>query len=70
MTVDDGRERRDIRLDSPDLALHIGPMIWREMRDFSADCVLLVLASMHFDEGDYIRDYSEFLSVAGQSRPA
>jgi len=36
-------------------------LIWREMYDFSPDCVLLVLASEHYDEDDYIRDYGEFL---------
>jgi hypothetical protein len=36
-------------------------MIWREMYDFSEDCVLLILASEFYDESDYIRDYEEFL---------
>jgi len=36
-------------------------MVWREMHDFSDDCVLLVLASEHYDESDYIRDYDEFI---------
>ncbi len=33
------------------------------MKDFSEDCVLLVLASEHYDESDYIRDYNKFLEV-------
>jgi hypothetical protein len=41
--------------------LVIEDMIWREMHDFSEDCVLLVLASEHYDESDYIRDYDDFL---------
>ena len=35
--------------------------MWREMKDFSSDCVLVVLASEHYDESDYIRDYDKFL---------
>ena len=35
--------------------------IWREMKDFSSDCVLVVLASEHYNESDYIRDYNHFL---------
>ena len=31
------------------------------MYDFSDDAVLMVLASELYDEGDYIRDYDEFL---------
>ena len=61
MVLDDGSQRREVSLDGPDIALHIGPMIWREMHSFSPDCVLLVLASEHYDEADYIRDYGDFL---------
>ena len=67
MVLDDGRDRRSVVLDRPDAALTIGPMIWREMHDFSEDAVLMVLADRHHDETDYIRDYDEFLAVA---RPA
>lgn len=59
--LDDGSSREEVRLDRPDACLRIGPAVWREMRDFSADCVLLVLASERFEDGDYIRDYDEFL---------
>jgi len=62
--VDDGATRREVRLDSPDLALHIGPGIWREMRDFSAGAVMMVLASERYDEADYIRDYAAFRAAA------
>lgn len=63
--LDDGKERvEDIILDSPNKGLFIDKMIWREMYDFSEDCVLLVLASDYYDEGDYIRDYEEFLRIS------
>lgn len=61
MVLDDGKTREEVWLDSPVKGLLIGNLIWREMHDFSPDCVLLVLASEHYDEMDYIRDYSEFL---------
>ena len=64
MVVDDGRERRDVLLNEPGLALEIGPMIWREMRDFSEGAVLLVLASAPYSEADYVRDYDAFLALA------
>ena len=60
--LDNGKERvKDIILDSPNKGLFIDKMIWREMYDFSEDCVLLVLASDYYKENDYIRDYEEFL---------
>jgi dTDP-4-dehydrorhamnose 3,5-epimerase-like enzyme len=61
MILDDGAKREELWLDSPDKGLLIGDLVWREMHDFSADCVLLVLASEHYDESDYIRDYDVFL---------
>lgn len=61
MTLDDGRDRRSFVLDRPDMGVTIGPMIWREMHDFSDDAVLMVLADQQYDEADYIRNYDEFL---------
>lgn len=63
MHLDDGREKVEVTLDSPYRGLLIGGMVWREMHDFSPDCVLLVLADQHYDEADYIRSYDEFLEV-------
>lgn len=62
MILDDGKTREEAWLDSPTKGLVIGDLVWREMHDFSDDCVLLVLASEHYDEADYIRDYDEFLN--------
>jgi dTDP-4-dehydrorhamnose 3,5-epimerase-like enzyme len=61
MLLDDGSNKESVWLDKPNLGLLIGNNIWREMHDFSEDCVLLVLASEHYDESDYIRDYDIFL---------
>lgn len=64
--LDDGRERAEIHLDSPDKGLLIDGLTWREMHDFSEDCVLMVLADQHYDESDYIRDYEAFLTVTAK----
>lgn len=64
--VDDGHARAEYRLDRPDVGLYIPPMIWGTQYRYSADAVLLVLASQAYDAADYIRDYAEFQSlVAG-----
>ncbi len=65
MLLDNGTVREQVLMDSPTKGLLIESMIWREMHDFSPDCVLLVIASEHFDENDYIRDYQEFLVASG-----
>lgn len=61
MLLDDGQNKEEILLDSPTKGLVIEDLVWREMHDFTPDCVLLVLASEHYDEVDYIRDYEDFL---------
>ncbi len=60
MVLDDGYLREEVWLDSPTKGLLIGDLVWREMHDFSPDCVLLVLASEHYREKDYIRNYDDF----------
>jgi dTDP-4-dehydrorhamnose 3,5-epimerase-like enzyme len=62
--LDDGREKIDIRLDHPSQGLLVDSFIWREMYDFSEDCVLMVLADQLYDESDYVRDYAAFLETA------
>ncbi|ENX64562.1 MULTISPECIES: WxcM-like domain-containing protein [Acinetobacter] len=64
--LDNGRQKEEVTLSSPTQGLIIESMTWREMHDFSEDCVLLVLASEHYDESDYIRDYDEFLTTVNR----
>ena len=58
--LDDGRTAEEVTMAGSERGLVLEPMIWHEMYDFSADCVLLVLADAWYDEGDYIRDYGAF----------
>ena len=60
MVIDDGRNREEVWLDSPSKGLLLDNNLWREMHEFSEDCVLLVLASEHYNESDYIRSYDDF----------
>jgi UDP-2-acetamido-3-amino-2,3-dideoxy-glucuronate N-acetyltransferase len=61
--ADDGNLRQEFVLDSPAIGVHLPPMIWGVQYKYSADAVLLVLASELYDSTDYIRDYSEFLTL-------
>ncbi|CAJ1881927.1 TDP-4-oxo-6-deoxy-alpha-D-glucose-3,4-oxoisomerase [Aeromonas dhakensis] len=62
--LDDGNERAEVLLDNPAQGLLIESFMWREMYDFSEDCVLMVLADQLYDESDYIRDYTLFIEAA------
>ncbi|CAM4360696.1 sugar 3,4-ketoisomerase [Gillisia limnaea] len=59
--LDDGENRKIVTLNSPNLALHIVPGLWRELDNFSSGSISLVLASHLYDEKDYIREYEQFL---------
>jgi len=67
MLLDDGETRTSVQLDDPATGLLVPPLVWHEMSDFSPDCVLLVLADAAYDEADYIRDYGEFVALAGRA---
>lgn len=60
IVLDDGATQTTVLMDSSEKGVFIEPKVWHYMRDFSPDCVLLVLADQHYDEADYIRDYEEF----------
>jgi len=61
--LDDGNTKETIELNSPNIGLYIGKNMWREMYDFSQDCVLIVLANEYYDENEYVRNYEEFLKI-------
>lgn len=70
MLLDDGTEKAEVWLDSPTKGIFIDKMVWREMHDFSHDCVLLVLADKNYNEFDYIRDYRIFQELARSAQVA
>lgn len=66
--VDNGFEEDIIELNRPRMGLYLPTMLWKDMYDFSADSVLLVLANTHYDGHEYIRDYDEFIKEVGGAR--
>jgi hypothetical protein len=61
VVVYDGKQNQRIHLNRSYYGLHLPPMVWREMDNFSSGSVCLVLASEPYDENDYFREYSEYL---------
>lgn len=68
VVADDGRNREEFLLERPDLGLYLPPMVWGIQYKYSPDAVLLVFASHYYDSEDYIRDYNEFLALAGVAK--
>jgi hypothetical protein len=63
VTLDDGHSKKTVHLNRPYMGLHIKPLIWDYMSNFSSGAIVLVLASAEYDAADYVRDYNEFLEL-------
>lgn len=61
--LDDGKIKRQVQLNRPDIGLHIPPGIWASEINFSSGAICLVLASQGYEAEDYIRDYETYLSI-------
>ena len=66
--LDDGFDKRLFHLNRSYFGLYIPPMMWRELNNFSSNSVCLVLASEHYDESDYFREYGEFIDAVNGTR--
>lgn len=60
--LDDGQQRCEVTLDRPDMGVFMPAMIWGTQYRYTADAVLLVFASHHYDSSDYIRTYDQFMA--------
>lgn len=61
--LDDGKKKKLFHLNRSYNGLYVCPMMWRFLDNFSSGAVCMVLASSHYEEDDYIRDYSDFLAM-------
>jgi hypothetical protein len=60
VAVDNGLQKEAFTLDAPNKALVCDPMTWKEMNDFSSDCILLGICDTHYEAAEYITDYETF----------
>jgi dTDP-4-dehydrorhamnose 3,5-epimerase-like enzyme len=63
VVLDNGYEKKEFLLGSPEKGLLVGKGIWHEMYWLKESSVLCVAASDYYNEKDYIRDYDEFLKL-------
>ena len=63
--VDNGRRQDEFILDNPKQGLFLDKMLWKQMYDFSEDCILLVLSDKYYCKDEYIYDYHEYVEATG-----
>lgn len=68
VVLDDGFEKRRYQLNRSYYGLYVPPLVWREIDNFSSNSICVVLASELFDEGDYYREYDDFLAAVKVER--
>lgn len=64
--VDDGTNRECFVLNDPTTGLYLSNNTWKEMRNFSKDCVLLVLSDKEYNKDEYISDYGRFIELVNK----
>jgi dTDP-4-dehydrorhamnose 3,5-epimerase-like enzyme len=63
VVLDDGKEKKTFSLSRSYYGLYVPKMIWRSLENFSTNSLCMILASKKYDEGDYIRDYTNYIKV-------
>lgn len=63
LLLDDGCRRCEVILDRPDMGVYMSAMTWGTQYRYSNDAVLLVFASLPYDNNDYIREYQAFIAA-------
>jgi len=64
LVLKDCSDEKIALLNNPTRGVLIPNMTWRELRNFSAGAVCLVLASDEYKESDYIRNWDEFVNLS------
>ncbi len=65
VVVDSGSEKRTFSLNRSYYGLYIPAGLWRQMQNFSTNSIALVSSSTNYSEGDYIREYDDYLEFKG-----
>ncbi len=68
VVLDDGNEKKRFHLNRSYYGLYVPIMLWRELDNFSSGAVCMVLASNHYDEKDYFREYSDYLKAVDSNQ--
>ena len=62
LIVDDGNVKRTFHLSRPNMGVYMPAGLWRELDNFSSGSICFVVASTDYDEGDYFRDYDNYVA--------
>lgn len=61
--VDDGENKKKFTLNRSYYGLYVPAGLWRVMENFSTNSLALEFGSIHYDQKDYIYNYTEFVKI-------
>lgn len=64
----DGCDSAEYALVDPNRALHVPPMHWLRLYNFTPSAVCLVLTDAPYDDKDYVRHWDEFVALSHTER--
>ena len=68
LALDDGENKQKFLMNDPAVGIKLGKLLWATMSHFSKDCVILVISSDYYKEGDYIRNYDNFIKYLRKTK--
>lgn len=64
--IHDGKEERKFSLNRSYYGVYVPKMCWRRIENFSTNSLALVVSDKRYTQGDYIRDFDEFLKITNE----
>ncbi len=64
LTCDDGKKKYIYNMEPNKFGIVIDSMIWATLDNWLPNTIVIVFASEHYNEKDYIRNYNEFLKLS------
>lgn len=61
VVLNDGEKEYRFSLNRSYYGVYVPKMIWRKLENFSTNSLALIIASTDYSEGDYIREFEEFI---------
>ena len=68
LQLDNGNNVNEFLLDKSNEGVLVPLFNWIVMKNFSKDCIIMVICSYKYDEEEYIRNYDDFLELVNEKK--
>ena len=64
--LNDGELNKTINLNRSFYGLYVPNLIWRSLKNFSTNSVVLIVSSVEYNKNDYVRDFKQFQKLKNE----